>query len=678
MASNAAITTFVAAGSTLATTLINKKLNLGMAECTAINTIATILGTSIITGAIERLPNMDFHNIFGNLWIFLLILSVAILVYKFKDYFTIMFINVYAHFYMSAEIRGQNVDRFVRYIGNFQKFYKFTNFVMDDVTISYDKIRTPITFRDTNYGVTGTIKFIEETKEVKNGDKTETERTTIIKLDNCRCTDIAKCKDIMTYIQNVLMYKYEGEIKNFETRITGNNFVSYTKYINLNKKFFHDDQNVLSEDDDLKVNIFFDTGKTVSFHDSRFNVSGFISWKDKTIFLKNCHLEQPYTIGAYISDVCKFVKESELNTNKIVLYKVDRSRGGGKTTVMYNGPVQSVDELQAEFIDTLFHPDIEKYWSHIKTINYEPDKIRTLGQAPRINLLLHGPPGTGKSTFAYRVARATKRHIINIKLSTIKKDELITLFTAPKIESQQCTPRDIVYVLDEIDIDIEKMLFKQERQKEQCAMAKETIQKLVNATINDQQRDQTKQQSSSVIVVGQQGDDKKQQGQKTDLDPVKSTLDTVNNLEKIIDSITKAYDRIGTMESDLVTLGDLLTVFQGSVPIDGCIIIAMTNDYKKINEICPAMFRAGRLSPVYFGNFDMEMLDRVVKKYFGVGIEYDENIKIEVPPSEIIEMVTPAMIQKMGHKQFIEKLHEKIPEVHLTTSEPSSPEPIEA
>ena len=99
-----------------------------------------------------------------------------------------------------------------------------------------------------------------------------------------------------------------------------------------------------------------------------------------------------------------------------------------------------------------------------------------------------------------------------------------------------------------------------------------------------------------MIVVG--NDDKKQVGQSQAPDSqVKSALEMINNLEKVIESMTKAYDKIGAMEGDMVTLTDLLTVFQGAVPVEGCIIIAMTNKYEELTELCPTLFRAGRFVP---------------------------------------------------------------------------------
>lgn len=653
------ITAFVGALSTLATYYVNQKIKIGITEGAAINTMITIIGSSLLIKGPQYLSGFSPSEILSNYWLIVLLFSVVILFYSQRERLRVRMIGFYAKFYTSADVTGQNIERFVKYIGNFKDFYIFSNFILDDVTVSYDKIRSPIAFYDRNYHVSGVLTFSEQVKETKNGDKTETETQTILRLTDCSCRNTKVCKNILDYVQNVLMYKFETGIRNNETKLTGNNFIMYTKYINMNKDFYYDEQNLISLDDEVKVNIFFEANKTFKFYDTRFNVSGFISWKDKTISMRNCQMSQAYSFKEYLIDVSKFLNEATTNANKIILYKVERTRGGGKSYVMYNGPVLSQVELEQTYIHTLFHPEMRSLWEHIKTINYEPDKIRALGQAPRINLLLYGPPGTGKSTFAYRVAMATKRHIMNIKLSAVKKDELLTLFSTPKIETQECKPKDIVYVLDEIDVEIDKMMFKQKRQEEQCKMTKETITKLIDSTLSDKNRGCQQQGNAPVIVVG--NDDKKQMSPSQPPDSqVKSALEMINNLEKVIDSMTKAYDKIGGLEGEMVTLADLLTVFQGAVPIEGCIIVAMTNRYEELTQLCPALFRAGRLSPVQFEHFDMKMLSDVVKMYFGQEIKYETNHQLEIPPSEIMEIITPAMIQHHTYDQFIVKLKEKV------------------
>ena len=66
------------------------------------------------------------------------------------------------------------------------------------------------------------------------------------------------------------------------------------------------------------------------------------------------------------------------------------------------------------------------------------------------------------------------------------------------------------------------------------------------------------------------------------------------------------------------------------------------------------------------------MLSDVVEMYFGQGIQYETNRKLDIPPSEIMEIITPSMIQKYSYEQFISKLKEK---VHGIGEEPAGEEP---
>jgi len=61
---------------------------------------------------------------------------------------------------------------------------------------------------------------------------------------------------------------------------------------------------------------------------------------------------------------------------------------------------------------------------------------------------------------------------------------------------------------------------------------------------------------------------------------------------------------------------DLQEIFDGAVPIIGAIIIATTNRYEFIREKCPALVRAGRLTPYYFGNMTDVAMKQLTEYYF--------------------------------------------------------------
>jgi hypothetical protein len=92
-----------------------------------------------------------------------------------------------------------------------------------------------------------------------------------------------------------------------------------------------------------------------------------------------------------------------------------------------------------------------------------PDWYRAKGIPHTLGLLLHGPPGTGKSSTVKAIARVAGRHIVNVNMSQVKtKSQLVQLFYEDTLyvvdkegvvgaESYSIPIDKRVYVLEDID-----------------------------------------------------------------------------------------------------------------------------------------------------------------------------------------------------------------------------------
>lgn len=84
---------------------------------------------------------------------------------------------------------------------------------------------------------------------------------------------------------------------------------------------------------------------------------------------------------------------------------------------------------------------------------------------------------------------------------------------------------------------------------------------------------------------------------------------------------------------------DLLELFQGPIPTSGSIMIATSNCYDELVQICPQLFRDGRLTAVECKNLEWSELQHLTKHYFGRELDIPEK-PINMPTSKIATTAT--------------------------------------
>ncbi len=229
----------------------------------------------------------------------------------------------------------------------------------------------------------------------------------------------------------------------------------------------------------------------------------------------------------------------------------------------YIGPVKSIEELEKIYIDTFFHVNIKNIYSGLKQIHLNPTEfILKTGTFPRANLLFHGPPGTGKSSLINRLCITFKRDCMRINiLSFTCKKKMYDVF------NNICN-KDKILTLDEFDNDIFELLKRQD--------TLDCIDEGISNTKDPKQLKIFMDQRKSLIPE----------------------------------------------DKDFITIEDLFTSLQGPIQVESTIIIATMNRYEelinhpKYGSRLQALFRNGRMTPIYFGNLCQTTLNMITRYHF--------------------------------------------------------------
>lgn len=437
------------------------------------------------------------------------------------------------------------------------------------------------------------------------------------------------------------------------------------KYIKLGDKirFCHKDDNM----DDINGYIIWERfSKDVTSKEGDKQIATKVEFKFPIMYIERSRNMNPHEFY----DIMQKKVNSHFN-DRMKLYNVKllNNKDGepcNHVMTMYFGKIKSAEEKEKMYMSPFFHPEKDKLWSIIKRIHFEPDFLRSKGQAPQINLLFHGPPGTGKSSFAYRIAMCLDRHIVSLDLRDLhSRAHMFQVLNNPNINGLTKLPKECIFVFEEFDISI-KILYKEMQIREQKIkkweekMGDFDVEKYVHdysMFSSDDEEEENEDNDGNNDDKNKDGDKKKDDGaaEIEAITGIDISGEKKNGKNKITDRSKNKRKRRKFGSSSYVpdlnldedkkrfSINDLLEVFQGTVPNDGAIIIATTNNYDEIKTMCPALFRPGRLTPIYFGHIDRGILQEISIFYFGKPLEIYIPDKITVPTSQIIQIALEAV-----------------------------------
>ena len=214
--------------------------------------------------------------------------------------------------------------------------------------------------------------------------------------------------------------------------------------------------------------------------------------------------------------------------------------------------------------------------NRLKDIEY----YKNTGNKRKKGYLFHGPPGCGKTSSVIALALEDKRHIIEISMSRIKtNEELELLFNISEINGVKIQKNQIIMLFDEID-------------------------------------------NGSKILKTRDSENIESDDQKID-----------KKDEIIYKLMNKDNDDDFTFKKDdQVHLGCVLSRFDGVGSYNGLIIVATTNCKEKLS---PALYRNGRLNPVFFDYITRDQIKQMVEDYFKIKLSSEQILRFPCKSSKI-------------------------------------------
>jgi len=430
----------------------------------------------------------------------------------------------------------------------------------------------------------------------------------------------------------------------------------FNKFIKLHPEFYQQNINqkiVITENEDVCI-IY---KEPLEFTDKIHNVSGHIITDYEIISLPNSTKKEEYKFHIWVN---------KNNSDNYTLYHLliqdylyQQARHGDRVQLNY------YKILNEQLITHTFYDSPVSEWmidvERLKQEFFSPHKrylFDVMAQKNRngnwSNLILYGEPGTGKSSFVFRLATQLKMSIISVDLSMYieRKRDLYSIFHGnefflPYGKGQKLSvSQNCIIILEEFDSAIEKI------------HQLENIFRFKSDTIHNYVSHKTHE-------IGQQVQSKLEQSVQPDIPlstPFQYLVEKQNSEKPSVDPLKitgEIFDIIKTItednKSDILRLRDLLELFQGPIPVRDRIIVATTNNFEEIKEIIPPLFRPGRLTPIKFTYLDWSSLQELCFYYFNETLNI-EPFEINIPTSQITELAIKYVSMSLSLNEFLQEL----------------------
>jgi len=273
----------------------------------------------------------------------------------------------------------------------------------------------------------------------------------------------------------------------------------------------------------------------------------------------------------------------------------------------------------------MFFENQEQVISKIQFFLDNKEWYYEMGIPYSLGIGLHGPPGTGKTSFFKCLANMTGRHIVILSLKLIKtKRQLDDFFFEDRYNSNNKVHSvgfdKKIIIIEDIDC-LGDIVWRREDAKD--ANGKKNGKKLNLNALSP---------SSKVNVA----------------DVIQTFVEANEEQNKLLTAVTK------TTEDDPITLDDILNLWDGLKETPGRILGISSNHYDKLD---PALIRPGRIDiTLKLDNASHNIIRKMYKRYYNAGVDERKLKKIKDKFYSPAEIINCYVMNKNDPTEFIARL----------------------
>jgi hypothetical protein len=298
------------------------------------------------------------------------------------------------------------------------------------------------------------------------------------------------------------------------------------------------------------------------------------------------------TLVAYVDEAtCRFVANfAATRRGKLYMFDFDPTLLGSTSfgAQMYGAPVHKgwteTRMTSTMTFDHMFFEGKDRLVENIRRFLESEELYRRRGQPWTFGLLLHGPPGTGKTSVIKAIINMTRRHAVNVCLgAATQRSQLVKVFTEEIYvddNKEPITHRDKVFVLEDIDADSPIVL-----KRAAAANCVDPTMAMNFAAMQDMVADLTAAAAAAA------------------------------------ESKDRSANRLNGAAAGKATLSNLLNLIQGIGDAEGRFMVATTNHVDKLD---PALIRPGRFNVHVEMGFSRAVdIADMARSYFGASAAID-------------------------------------------------------